>query len=198
MANPEREKVVIDHIMESRQNAVTAWDVAAVFPKARQALVRNALNDVERRVVKNFGANLHADNQFARVDFDRDKFLQLGFRRDAWPTGVTISVSGDGLRARDMFIGLLASGDRRAELGDVVLALDGVREGGKKPYPDWLWYCYLPDPLRHWDEREAIAQFLPGPNDATGEIPVVEFLTGLLFDAIAIADPLLQQIGRTT
>lgn len=199
MASTERDQVVIEHIIESRVNALTAFDVTAAFPEARRQLVRKTLHRVKERVSEECDSiRLQTENEFEQKDFDRERFLKLSFWHQSWPDGVRIGITSDELRARAMSLGLNVPEADGRRFDQVVVELDKnaeARDHDQDPFPAWPWYFWLPRPYRHWDERAAIAQFFP-VDHANRDSPAVDYLVDRLCTAISVAHPLLQEVDR--
>lgn len=194
----ESDSVVIQHILESADNTITAYKVYRAFPSAWQALVRNAFEQVEQQLRSRADADeLDIDNQFRTQDLWHVDAVPFTIRRASWARGTRIGFITENKPAKFLSVGLHTEEPVNPELNPVVEELN-TRYGQKesRDYDYWPWYQWLKHPYDELLQAEAIEQ-LSATSQQNGEtVPAAEWLTQKLTDILNVVDQPLRDLAN--
>lgn len=190
-----RRQVVIDHILESTENAATALDVHEAFPTAQRYIVHSVLEQVEQRLKEEaYGRELFvAQNGFVGSDSPWPRYIAFLVHPTRWPTGVHVGLTAEATMGRQISAGLYTEDEDYAIPNNALDALIMLRADFDKPYPNWPWWYWLEPPYANWMDRDALPHFLPGPGKPNQQTRAVEDLFAMLHEIIEVADPHLRQ-----
>lgn len=191
--------VVVQHIIESADNVVSAYEVHHAFPRARWALIERALTELESRLRSKWGqGDITVTNQFKGNDIDSTAALHFLVGRSSWPSSVRVGYASDWKQACLMSVGVKCNDVEmeKAVLEYVTPQLDAaVCKHDRKHFAHWPWYYFLPPPYDHWNQPPALKAF--AEYESNRQIAAVEHLFLRLDEILETADPYLRSLASS-
>lgn len=194
----ESDNVVIQHILESADNTITAYKVYSAFPEAWQSLVRHAFEQVEEQFRSRTDADeLDIDNQFQTQDVRHVDAVSFTIRRRSWPLRTRVGFITEYTPAQALSVGLHTEEPVDPELDPIVNALNShYGKKDAKHYEYWPWYQWQKHPYDNLFEAAAIKE-LSAQSPQDGQfVPAARWLHQKLTAILNVVDQPLRDLGR--
>jgi hypothetical protein len=176
-------EVVIDHILENKNNLEMALDVAFAYPEIRRRLILRGLESLDRVVRQGLNStDWMVETTLQAKPFDR--FGGYFVAKKVWADHWKIGLEAQKVNAREFIIGVKKWREDLTPIGGLKTALDAsIRHGLASPW--WDWYHLLEPPYADWDTKQVLIAIYDGS--------APEFLGNYLLRMTSLVTPLIER-----